>query len=873
MDNVFANRKKKIGKTKRVLTNVIVVKLLCSGLLFFLSLYISKKLFLRYELDVLKYAIGCLMCFFLINIFIRFIKKDLFFLMYLTLACGNIIALLMVNGCKILNTSLGFELILFFIYILIIGGFFVLVFLEEIFNKNFLPYFQTTCITIIVSIFFFHYFSVNFEAYLVLGVVIFFFIFFSFWVCKNIVFYFHYLCIAIGNLIIFFYVKHQEGFRIVRDLQDILYFSYASVLLLLFCIVGIANLFSKNKNKQKNYFIERANDLERLCNYLNRFEVVGLESLWGDGKTYLMKLFEQEYKVKFHFVFIGIMSVTCDSVESHIVNEINSILERNKILSIASRKLSALLKQPIFRGWDVFFVKEYSYSELFNAILTDVKKLDRPIILSFEDIDRIKNIEIIHKVFSIIEKLTESENIKVLFQYDEENLLSILDKDRKYIEKYIPYTMKLTPVPFENLITGILYKGKSEKSKHFEFLNEKDFDFLGHPVHYTCYLIKHFKIDDTIQLKVYPQIRKVLLFLREVNMYIHKLGKSEQEKRIVITFFLVKHFMYDLYTSMNIADSFIDICKFTYNEKNYNILQLNNLYESNNKDNSLYQNEKKIDYNLVFRNIDNKNRLAVLSFFDFNFKDLLPAFDMSFLQDLDSLEKIEVLEKNKKIDSLIWHLLASGKNEYTDLENIVSEIKNKVLDELLEDKVDIFNRLIKDISISTLFQGFRIYSDESESWLKLLAFYSKFSDQKSIDEEFIKMMNAINITNKKVFFEALTIFNSLEVKTNINSSNAYVKFVKYYFETIFNFGYAKDVKKLSNLNDYNLATMLNFPVNNVSVLSWENTVPSGEIELFKEVTASLVSMSGSSDVQTEQQSEIKAILDFVEKNNKLVHFT
>ena len=114
---------------------------------------------------------------------------------------------------------------------------------------------------------------------------------------------------------------------------------------------------------------------------------------------------------------------------------------------------------------------------------------------------------------------------------------------------------------------------------------------------------------------------------------------------------------------------------------------------------------------------------------------------------------IEIIEHNDKIDRLIWNLLYFGKSDKTDKENAVKEFE-KILDKNdYEKQVNAYKDFSKRAfygelekpdnstifllaidSFFPIFQGFRIYEKNNEYWIKLIDFYFKYAEIKTMEE-------------------------------------------------------------------------------------------------------------------------------------------
>lgn len=728
---------------------------------------------------------------------------------------------------------------------------------------------QKALLTVLFSFVLFFSFDVAFTLYLGISFAIFLLFNVSFCVRKNIKFYISYTICAFSNLGVFLFKKFQEGYWICWDKEDFFFIIYAFLLLVIFLTVLVKKVSMKNGNTViENYFSERKYDLERLCEYINKFPMVGLNSIWGDGKTYLYKLFKEKYDKEYYHASICVMTLTIDSIEQFIANEINYILEKNMIFSRASKKFNSLLQNDIFYGFGNLFSKNSSYTEIFRELIQDVEKLERPILITFEDIDRIQEKETIYKIFAISELLTsESKRMKILFQYDEDRLLEILEEEEKYIEKYVPYKVELTPISFARALKVLLSNGK--KQNRYSNISEKDLAFLTQDVISDYHINKAFGINWSFSIHVYFSIRTITLFLDELEKLLEKNPAYSENKRIVISFLYIKHFLPDYYDEISFETRFIDSCNIEYNEKKYNIFEFMDFCadEKNNIDVESLQ-------KIFAPNSKNLNHLILLHLFEYDFgterkikENENPENRMIRLFNED-VENIRKKEHNDKIDRLIWNLLANGKSELTNLENAVLEME-KVLDKQGTEREDAYRNFLHSSyyedfekadngtvfrfgvsSFFPLFQGFRIYERKADYWIKLLDLCFEKEKFKYITPEVIHILNYCDISQRKVFLHTLKKFNSLGIKGNLNNTECYPKFIKSYFGAFGNLGYI-DTRaiRLYRLDNTDIKQNVNC--------------------LISEFTPELEDLESSVPIE-EAKEEISLMIKFVAKNKELI---
>lgn len=653
-------------------------------------------------------------------------------------------------------------------------------------------------ISAILSVLLFLSVDIGFYPYIIISGLLIIFFSINYCICKNKKFYRTFLLIDIINIIVFLAKKYFDGFRFCFDIQDKVYIGY---FITLFIILGItfADRFNSTKAKYENLFSERKYDLDRLINYLQQFNIVGINAHWGDGKSYLFKLFQDKSKDQYYFINIGVLSVTVDTIEKFVVDEINHILEENGVYSSASSKIKDFVKQPVFHDLGNLFVDSNSYTELFDTLSKDVQRLKKTIVITFEDIDRIKSTETIYKIFALADKLA-SENIKILYQYDENELLKILQVKKLYLEKYIPYTIELTQIKFERIIAVFL---KNNKYKNICY---KDFEFLTLRTIFIPWQIqKKLGINFNLELDIFGfSIRKIQIFLEEVN------NALENElfidyKRQIITFFFIKHFMYHIFEKLSIEDTFIDSCKFIYKKKNYTIYELFNDFESGDlKDNDILS---------VFKNTQNRDILALICFFDYKFSwspkvDNEQNTDKVYIIQTEEVSSIKDNQNNEKIDRLIWNLLCNGKSEYTDFEEAVKLMKELVLNLPIEKQEEGYSNFWNKLSNGEfdkfdnmtvfrfgvadaypIFQAFRIYEQDAEVWKRLIDFYLMHNKIKNINSSLLQVFKYCLISNKEVYFYVLKKFNELVITGNMNDTKSYRSFFISYTEAFSNLGY------------------------------------------------------------------------------------
>lgn len=555
----------------------------------------------------------------------------------------------------------------------------------------------------------------------------------------------------------------------------------------------------------ENLFHEREQDLERLKRYLEDFKVIGVDSFWGNGKTCLYEMFRKQNEKSYYFISISVMTLTLDNVERFLVSEISRILEQNKIYSAASAKLSAFLQGDVFRGFGRFFAANSSYTEAFQTLMLDINKLDRPLFITFEDIDRVSKPEIVSKVFSISEMLTRwTTHIRILFQYDRLALSRIFkDAHESYLEKYVPYTIDLTPISYARCLKVLIKTGRENKS--INNVKEDDFFIVTSEANIGQWLatagLSGIGNVVTLDPKWYS-IRSIDLYIKEVDALMTE--ETSYDKNVVVLLMFAKHFLSGEIFNVTLSEGFSENAIFTLGDAACNIQQiLAKLGAIDSKE------ERAEEFRKIFS--DGSANLYYLLFMNKLGYKLSKIVESRKAANLDERASnilnedptsIRDRDFNEKLDRLVRRIYAKGRSDRTNLENAVVELE-KVLDLDGEQRDSAFSEFLNNsyyesfrridnktiflIGISpfvTIFQGFLLYERNSKYWLRLIDFYFQFRKITEINAELVQCLNYCCIDNREVFLDAIRRFNRLGIKGNLNKTKSYMLFLRKYIQKI-----------------------------------------------------------------------------------------
>ncbi len=480
----------------------------------------------------------------------------------------------------------------------------------------------------------------------------------------------------------------------------------------------------------------------------------------------------------------------------------------------------------------------------------------------YEDLDRVENTTVIKQILDISEKIA-GDNVKILYQFSETNLL---DKgiERTYLEKYIPFIFNLTDIPFESTLSYVL---KQEIYKDSLF-DEEDFKFLYLPVH-----LPHFNNFNNLNRPLTSikfelknvTIRKTQLFLNELNQVINEKEIYKKNKRVVILFFLLKHFYYEAYKKISSGESLLDTFTFLYQDKNDTILNW-----------IAYCHNEGINILDLITTEDNKLSAFIISIFEYNCDIETIGDDFEdFIN--ESRNNIKNKNLNEEKDRIIWSLMANGKSEYTDCEKFINRFYTEVIDTPKTEWIknfnklwgDLYNRKYKDMekrdnysifrlgisSMVSLFQANYVIGRTGSQWIDLIDFY--FLYNKNLDmitPELIECLYYCEVSDRNSYLYIINKFNNLKITKNLNSHKSYKRFLLEYLSMFSTLGFC-DTYDIWDLRDNSKEYI------NVKIIEKNVFLPLRKKleDLHKNIPMKII------------QNDIEILIKFLDKNIELVN--
>lgn len=228
----------------------------------------------------------------------------------------------------------------------------------------------------------------------------------------------------------------------------------------------------------------RKESFDAILKYISNHSVIGIDSPYGNGKSSVVEVLRRKRR-NWEFITIGILSTTLENVEFCIIREINRVLESYGVFSNPISKVKSFFSHDFAYCVGDFLFESQSYEEQMRNYVDDIQKIGKVIVLNFEDIDRITNIEHLNKIFAICDTLLKIEAkrepkkrfIKVIYQYSSSNIDKMF-KDKygqgRYTDKFIPHSIRLS------VLTGDYFQSVLAKNpEKYDKIKDFKFDFLS----------------------------------------------------------------------------------------------------------------------------------------------------------------------------------------------------------------------------------------------------------------------------------------------------------------------------------------------------------------------------------------------------------
>ncbi len=692
---------------------------------------------------------------------------------------------------------------------------------------------------------------------------------------------------------------------------NIAFFAFALLYLILIFTAFLFGFVDHNEKVKKSYdftktdipvsdwFIKpRKYDLFRLEEYLSRNYIVGVNGKWGAGKTCLSEELYKRHEGSIYMINLDVLTCNENELDIFLINELRKLLAKNRIYSGNAQIVENLMSDhSVLKEIRSLFADDAKLkTKVFEAYKEDIRKLDKVVVIAVEDLDRIREGKTIRRLLDFTERLS-CDHIRIIFEYDADKL-NELEIDRKYLEKYIPFVINLTPISFPDTIRYY--------EKEIGILPE-DFNFLIYERPLEGYVAKHLGINASFHMKHRDtSLRRVKHFLLEVRQNMERdYFKEKKNKETLIAFFYMKHFLPEVYEGLDFFQDCLHEMKFALPEndkKEYSFQELMNVArgKENDERNSDLDLTKERLKDLFFGNDDvqirNREKLMILILLGYNFQymdeDYLREQEIKKIQNINvSLQKrydrLYTLKKreldrayhNDKISRLIRNLYANGLSENTDEEENARVFIDSVLyaqaqkkawieygniahySNYEKDNTTIF-KLMGDSDVelakalSIYLERHRKSYDIEDVWMRFLAFrYETFctNEDAGITPEYVSFCYYVYIEKRKVFISQIKRFCKMRIVGNLKREKLYKVFLEKYLQRAYMYGYINW-----------------FDGERVQFMDEEDT--SFMVDYLGELAEQSEKMADETVMKNDAEEDMKAVAAFIRKNIEILQF-
>ena len=592
---------------------------------------------------------------------------------------------------------------------------------------------------------------------------------------------------------------------------------YESILVVIAClemlvsrgIIIYQSHYSKRKQQNRinapKLMKARRYDLERLKDYIWKHQIVGLNGAWGAGKSFLIqKLYEEEdFQKEFEVIPIDLLAVHLEEIEKILMRNLDDIMEKYGIFSGVSTKLQSLLGNYQFVDHlkSVFFQNTEIVSSAFQRFKEEVDKLPygKKILIVFDDIDRMTDKQKIMKIFALSEKFS-SNRIHILYQFGYE-YLEDREFDRTELEKFIPYVVTLTDIPYEDIVSHLWEECQMGNTG----MKQDDVRLFLHKDIYNDEIDKMLQkrnIHLSLTMDRLP-IRSVKIFLKELETMIseNSFYREEENQKILLSVLFIKNFRYQYFEQIRMGKDVVDSLLFEMESEKKTIRELIQVLNKENVEDTGAEDEQtdqkgKAEDAFVEAILASKEIYYILNLLEFDFFIEEEGGNREERANIDP-QKIKRLQKNEKINHIVWNVRGNGYSEYSDMEQAVRDLRENVLTDNCSQWKDNWDRFSQKAYVLDLyknnggitrfgldsylpfFQAMRVnLTVTEEQWRRWIEFYFSQEGKNGITVEMIENLNYCDFTKgMDLYLETIQNFCKCAVLGNFNDKRCFFTFL------------------------------------------------------------------------------------------------
>ena len=617
-----------------------------------------------------------------------------------------------------------------------------------------------------------------------------------------------------GKILKDIYSGVGECFIIWRFLEpsriEPLYFKInLAVLVLCYCIWEYKN---RNKtrplDKKEEYklFPEHQADLERIKKLIQNNDMLGVQSPYGEGKSFVVDRLCADFmqNEKWNVIHIESLAYSYKDFDKVLIQKLFQVLKDNHIYSVYATELLQYIKGTL---WGKLSLSQLLHSSVessstFIGLKEDLLQLEKPVLIVFEDIERVQEPEYVKRLFAIAERLC-SEKAKFILEYD----ASVLDEQGinfQFREKYLSFEVNISDIPYRKLVTYLW--NETEKEEYADFNKWELEDYLRLPLLGTYGPLflslrpRHVAIEWGNIRGGNFSVRRVRNFLIESKLYLsQREGLSQAVKKIILKVLYLKFFYHDLFDKLKPGKSLEEVFLFKTKDGDKRLVEVCSYILKNKNPQGIFdklmENEQNFDSYYVFCFLGYEG--------DDYAKQIETEKDCNETSKFNYIRHLKDQEKMDRINRLIWNLLMNGESEYSNQQLFMKRFVKEVLDAKSEDEqlinwkrlqeqaykgniyknnygifyfgVDYFVSLAKGLFVCN-------YQDK---WPSFFQFYESTHKEIVVDLDFIKMLSFVDGRhNDTTLVSAMDFFNKGKVIGNLNQEKEYRSFLCEYLDSL-----------------------------------------------------------------------------------------
>ena len=298
--------------------------------------------------------------------------------------------------------------------------------------------------------------------------------------------------VILASLLILWY---RNPFCFLRSFFYINYRLFVTILLLILFIGKIAVLYYHRRNEKKatkkkiqyhGFIVDKLESIKDesirkyAIDFINQLLstdlsdgsfAVGITGEWGSGKTSFLKLLKDEFKGKADVIeFNPWMCKSPEQITNDFFNSLRlQLSDKHSRLRRPIKDYSNFLNEASSFSTVLGYITKFSLSmpsedslqEKRNHISGLFKKMDRPVVILMDDLDRLESDEVF-EVLRLIRNTADFSNVIYIAAYDKEYIMSILsDKNIENTSYYLEKIFKLE-----------LHQPKVEKYQLYDMLQD-----------------------------------------------------------------------------------------------------------------------------------------------------------------------------------------------------------------------------------------------------------------------------------------------------------------------------------------------------------------------------------------------------------------